>query len=56
MLHQILVFKDACFTDLEDFPIFTCHHAGPLLKGIPLGHKIKRENCFFLPFLDVSND
>lgn len=35
---------------LVDFPIFTCYHSGLFLKGTPLGHKIKRENCFFLPF------
>ena len=32
------------------FPIFTCYPAGLFLKGTPFGHKIKRENCFFLPF------
>ena len=51
-LNQILAFQEACFMGwhLVDFPIFTCYHAGLFLKSTPLGHKIKRENCFFLPF------
>ena len=49
---QTLAFQEGCFIGwhLMHFPIFTCYPADLFLKGTPFGHKIKRENCFFLPF------
>ena len=49
---QTLAFQEGCFIGwhLVHFPIFTCYPAGLFLKRTPFGHKIKRENCFFLPF------